>query len=133
MGIDRVDERIVEKLHWALAPERAETWPLRPEVDVIHADADGRSFAPEGALEHLRRGYADLGLPLAENDTYRMHPSTMGMVWSERFDGQVLSLEVRRDLLVRAWTPFAEMDVVDEASERFAGPIVAAFQALLSR
>ncbi len=133
MGIDRVDEHIVEKLHWALAPERAETWPLRPKVDVIHADADGRSFAPEGAIVGLRRGYQAQGIELAENDTYVMHPSTMGMVWSERFDGQVLSLEVRRDLLVQAWTPFAEMDVEDAASERFAAPVVDVLAALLAR
>lgn len=131
MGIDRVDADIVDKLHWALAPERAETWPVRPEVDVIHADADGTSFAPEGSLDVLRRGYAALDLPMAENDTYQMHPSTMGMVWSQRFAGRVLSLEVRRDLLVERWTPFAEMDVRDEASGRFAGPAVDAFLELL--
>lgn len=131
MGIDRVDHHIVERLHWALAPERADTWPLRPEVDLIHADAEGTSYAPAGAIEALRRGYEALGIAIAENETYRMHPSTMGMVWSQRHPNQVLSLEVRRDRLVREWTPFAEMEVQEASVRHFGGPIAEALRELL--
>ncbi len=131
MGIDRVDHDIVEKLHWALAPERADTWPLRPEVDVIHADAEGRSYAPEVALEALRRGYEALGIELAENHSYVMHPSTMGMAWSQRHPLRVLSLEVRRDRIVHDWTPFAEMEVHEASVRHFGGPVVDALRQAL--
>jgi hypothetical protein len=133
MGIERVDADIVTNLHWALAPERAESWPLRPEVDVIHATSDGESHGSVDALVALVRGYEALGIQVVENATYHMHPSTMGFVWSVRHPGHVLSWEVRRDLLVETWTPFAEMQVDPVAVARFAGPAVAAVLAFESQ
>lgn len=122
MGIDRVDDDIVDKLHWALAPERADRWPVRAEVDLIHHDADGQSLAPHGMIESLVNALADVA-QVEENGAYWLHPSTMGARWSTRYPAQVLTLEVRRDLLVAEWTPFAEMTVVPQKVARFAAPI----------
>ena len=98
---------------------------------MIHADGDGVSYAPPGCIAALHEGYATLGVPMAENQTYQLHPSTMGMVWAQRFEGRVLSLEVRRDLLVERWTPFAEMEVSASAADRFAQPVVTALAGVL--
>lgn len=129
MGIDRVDEDIVAKLHWALAPERATSWPVRAEVDLIHADAEGRSLAPPGSIPALRAALSGIA-EVEENGAYWLHPSTMGARWSTAWPGQVLTLEVRRDLLVRTWTPFAEMEIVPDKIARFAAPIAAVLASL---
>jgi hypothetical protein len=133
MGIDSVDDDIVTKLHWALAPERADTWPTRPEVDLIHTTADGTSLAPAGLIEDLASALQADGLDVANGHTYYLHPSTMGFAWSNRYPGQVLSLEVRRDLVVEQWTPFAEMTVREAALGPFARPIARALVDALSR
>jgi len=123
MGIRSVDDDIVRNLHWALAPERADSWPVRPEVDLIHAREDGTSLAPEGMVEALAAAYRDDDLEVALGGTYYLHPATTGFTWSQRWPGRVLTLEVRRDLLVHDYTPFAEMKVRSEALRRFAAPI----------
>lgn len=130
MGIDKVDDAIVDKLHWALAPERAETWPLRAEVDLIHCDADGESLAPAGMIDAMHRELADVA-EVVENGAYWLHPSTMGARWAATYPAQVLTLEVRRDLLVTEWTPFAEMAVEAESVARFAWPIARVLAAAL--
>ncbi len=126
MGIERVDDDIVKSLHWALAPERADTWPVRPEVDLIHTDEDGTSLAPPDVVEALAAAYRADGLQVALGDTYFLHPSTMGCEWSSRYPGQVLTLEVRRDLLVERFEPFAEMTVDPQSLARFGVPLVEA-------
>ena len=35
LDITRIGDDIAEQLRQALAPERAESWPLRPEVDLL--------------------------------------------------------------------------------------------------
>jgi hypothetical protein len=109
LGIDAIDDDIVAKLRWACAPERHDTWPLRAEVDLLTRDGDGKLFAPEGVEEMLIGRFAEEGFRAKANDTYFLHPSTLGHAWSVAYPGQVLSLEVRRDLLVEEWRPFEEM------------------------
>lgn len=124
LGIDAIDDDIVTKLRWACAPERHDTWPLRAEVDVLTRDGDGKLFAPEGAEEALLAGFAATGWEAKANDTYFLHPSTLGHAWSVAYPGKVLSLEVRRDLLVEAWRPFEEMVALPEPCERVAKVLV---------
>ncbi|HWU88442.1 MAG TPA: N-formylglutamate amidohydrolase, partial [Kofleriaceae bacterium] len=68
---------IVEQLRRAWAPDRAPTWPLRPEVDVIGRGVDGTSHAPEAVVAALRDGLAALGIAAADSATYPLHPSTL--------------------------------------------------------
>lgn len=121
LGIDVIDDRIIEKLRWACAPERHDTWPLRAEVDLLTRDGDGRSFAPDGIEDELLERFAACGYAAKANDTYFLHPSTLGYQWSAAYPGRVLSLEVRRDLLVEAWLPFEQMWAVEDRCERVAG------------
>jgi hypothetical protein len=53
-----------------------------------------------------------------------LHPSTLGYAWAAKYPGKVLSLEVRRDLLVEAWRPFEEMVVLGDRCERVANVLV---------
>jgi len=124
VGIQRIDDEIVENLARVYAVE--DTWPLRPEVDLITVDANGQRFAPEGLVPSLIDGYARAGITAIEGGTYTLHPATLGALFTERWPSQVLSLEVRRDLLMRAWTPFEEMEPDPASIARFAGPLVAA-------
>jgi hypothetical protein len=124
LGIDAIDDDIVAKLRWACAPERHDTWPLRAEVDLLTRDGDGKLFAPEGVEEQLLVGFAQAGFEAKANDTYFLHPSTLGHAWSVAYPGRVLSLEVRRDLLVEQWRPFEEMVALPEPCERVAKVLV---------
>jgi hypothetical protein len=124
LGIDAIDDQIVEKLRWACAPERHDTWPLRAEVDLLTRDGDGKLFAPAGVEERLLAGFAAAGFEAKANDTYFLHPSTLGHAWSVAYPGKVVSLEVRRDLLVEQWRPFEEMVALPEPCERVAKVLV---------
>ena len=126
LGIDQVDEHIVTALREAHAPERYAAWPVRPEVDLITRTADGTLHAAAPVAEAVTAAYRVLGLEVAENRTYHMHPITLGMKWAERLPGRTLCLEIRRDLLVRDWAWNRENTVDPEAVERFAAPLARA-------
>lgn len=120
LGIDAVDDDIVHKLEWACAPEHEHTWPLRAEIDLLTRDGDGIELSIPGAEAALLDAFAKAGFQPKANDTYYLHPSSLGHTWSTAHLGRVLSLEVRRDLLVEQWKPFDEMRAVPEKSERVA-------------
>ena len=126
LGIDAVGDDIVDKLRWAHEPDRVETWPLRPEVDLITRTADGSTTAALEVAAAVAAACRALGVGVGENQTYHLHPSTLAHRWAERFPGRVFCLEVRRDLLVRSWTWNGENEVLAGAVDRFAAPIAAA-------
>jgi hypothetical protein len=123
VGIDKVDENIVSELHRVYAPGVVEGWPLRPEVDLITRDAAGASLCVPHAAERLAAALGAVGVSVEDSSTYFLHPATRAATLSARYPGRLLCLEVRRDLLVRAWTPFAEMDADPDKIARFAGPL----------
>jgi predicted N-formylglutamate amidohydrolase len=131
LGIERVDETIVEKLRWAHEPARHAEWPVRPEVDLITRLADGESLAAPGVMVAVAAAYRSMGIEVAENRTYHMHPATLGHRWSRRFAGRTLSLEIRRDLLVRDFQWNRENDPDPVKVDRFAGPLASAIAAYL--
>lgn len=107
-----VDDDIVANLRkgWA-TPDR---WPLRPPVDLIARDAEGRLHAPEGLLRGLRHSFGALGLEVGDSRTYPMHPSTTGYHHAMRWPGRVACVELRRDLLTARWRPFEPL-LIDPA------------------
>jgi hypothetical protein len=120
LGIDAVDDDIIAKLRWACEPDRHDTWPLRAEVDLLTRDGDGKLFAPEGIEVRLLTDLRAAGFEVKANDTYNLHPSTVGHEWSTTYPGQVVCLEVRRDAVVETWMPFEAMRVVPEKCDRIA-------------
>jgi hypothetical protein len=131
LGIEKIDESIVAALRAAHAPGTYESWPLRPEVDLITRTADGTLHAAASVAQAVAAAYRALGLEVAENKTYAMHPSTQGLRWALRCPGRTFCLEVRRDLLCPGWTWNEENEVSDAAAERFAAPIADAIEAWL--
>ena len=132
LGIEAIDEQIVDSLRWACAPERHDSWPLRCEVDLLTRDGDRREFSPPGIEAELLAAFAEAGFEAKANDTYFLHPSTLGHEWSTSYPGKVLSLEVRRDLLVEAWLPFEEMPAVADKCDRVARVLAPALARALS-
>lgn len=133
MGIARIDEDIVHALRAAHEPEAWASWPVRPEIDLITRTAEGELLAPEGMPEGLIAAYRALGHEAVEGGAYTLHPSTQAHRFAARYPGRVLCLEIRRDLLVEAYTPFEEMWVRPEAADRFAAPIAAELDRWLGR
>lgn len=133
IGVARIDDSIVHALRAAHEPEAWASWPERPHIDLITRTADGTRYAPEGMPERLIEAYGAMGLSAVEGGAYTLHPSTQGYRWSTRYPDRVLCLEVRRDLLVEAYTPFEEMRVDPSRVDRIAGPLVELIAERLAR
>jgi N-formylglutamate amidohydrolase len=120
LGIQTVDDTIVDQIRWAAAPERVDTWSERADIDLLTRDADGTLFAPEGLEEELLQAFTRAGYNTKANDTYNLHAATLGYTWSLAHPGQVLCLEVRRDLLVKHWSWTEETHADDAKCARVA-------------
>ena len=108
VGVE-VSPNIVADLHAAYLPGTLETWPLRPEVDLIHRTPEGLRTVSEVRAAALGRELAAEGLALADGETYPMHPVTTAWATVHAFPDRVACLEVRRDLLTEAFVPFVEV------------------------
>ncbi len=126
LGIEKVDADIVKNLHWACAPERHDTWPLRAEVDLLTRDPDDKRLCDARIESDLVDAFAKAGYAPKCNDTYSIHPASVAHTHCSTYEDRVLCLEVRRDLLVDEWTPFAEMQPNAEKIARAAN-VVAPF------
>ena len=115
-----VDDRIVEHLRKAYQPEAIQSWPLRPEVDFIARTPEGQTLAAENVMHAAAAALTHAGFTSTVNGTYPLHPSTLAHALATRHAGRTLCVEVRRDLLVPEFTPFAEMhvDPADRKSTR---------------
>lgn len=131
VGIEQIDDDIVSALRAAYEPEAYARWPERPPIDLITRTADGSGRAPAAVVEALLAAWRARGIAATENGVYHQHPSTQGWRFTERYPDQVLALEVRRDLLVEAWTPFEEMRVSATAADAIAEPLADAIGAWL--
>ena len=121
-----VDQDIGRTLRDAYAPGKLETWPLRPQVDLITHDDAGEELANAALSGAVERRLVDAGFEVARNDTYALHPSTAAFDLARRFPGRTLCFEVRRDLLLEAFMPFVELRPREDQVLRAAAPVVAA-------
>ena len=128
-----VDERIVERLRAEYAPDRLAQWPLRPEVDLITHGGDGLRLASAALIEHCAASFRAAGYAVASNGTYHLHEATLAHAHARRHPERTLCLELRRDLLARAFTPFAEMAIDGEKVERAATALASAALETLGR
>jgi hypothetical protein len=119
-----VDERIVERLREAYLPENVERWPLRAEVDLITRDPDGRRVTADRLVEAMRRACERAGLTPAESGAYALHPASVAASIAARWPDRTVCVEIRRDLLVRSFEPFREMEVDPAKAERIAAVLV---------
>jgi len=121
-----VDEHIVASLREAYRPEKIGSWPLRAEVDLIADDPEGKMLASEALVREVQRELGGAGLGLARCGAYALHPTTLAHAFATKYPGKTLCLEVRRDLLVSKFTPFAEMPADAQKVERLARPLARA-------
>lgn len=124
-----VDERIVESLRAAYAPKRVETWPLRAPVDLITKTPEGELRADAALVARVRAELASARLEVEENGAYALHPSTLAAGFAARYPGRTLCFEMRRDLIMREFTPFAEMHANPAKVERLASAFARALRA----
>ncbi len=127
VSIDSFDEGIGAVLRRAYEPESYPRWPMRPPVDLLTATPEGIVLAPPRLVAAIRDNYAGIDVAAAENDTYHLHPATMGYRYSAKYPGQVLCLEIARDLLADPFSPFEEMRIGARKVAAMSAPIAAAF------
>ena len=126
VSIEISDEGIGQALRRAYEPERYEQWPTRPQVDLLTATPDGVALAPPRLVEAIRQNFASIGIAAAENTSYQLHPASQGYRYSARYPGQVLCLEIARDLLADPFSPFEEMRISERKVAAMSAPIAAA-------
>ncbi len=124
-----VDDDVVSSLRDAYRPERVESWPLRASVDLIVDTPEGERLADPDLASAARREYESAGFDVVENGAYALHPVSLAHVFARAHPGRSLCIELRRDLLMRAFTPFAEMEASAEKVERAAEPLARAVAA----
>lgn len=122
----QVTDSIVADLHHAYLPEIVETWPLRPQVDLIARDPDGQLRASQTLVDAVIASFARADLDATVGATYPLHPATAGYHLAQRWPDRALCVEVRRDLLADPFTPFAEMRISEVKTARVAGALVEA-------
>ncbi|MBK7859442.1 MAG: hypothetical protein IPJ65_12625 [Archangiaceae bacterium] len=133
MAIEKIDDTIVELLKQAHEPSAWEKWPVRPEVDIISKDPEGRALAPAGMVQRLIARYREAGVTAVDSQTYTLAPAAQGSRWAAKYPDRFLCLEVRRDLLVEKYRPFEQMKVLPEAADRFAAPVAEEISAWLRK
>jgi len=134
LGIKAIDDDIVKNLKAACAPGVLETWPLRAGVDLLTRDGQKTELSPPGMEARLLKDFSAAGFVTKANDTYYVHESSLAWTWSTTNPGQLVCLEVRRDLLVPEWRPFEETIAAAENVERVADVLVPALHdALIAR
>lgn len=121
-----IDDRVVESLRAAYAPDRVGTWPLRASVDLIVDTPEGERLADAELAAAARREYSAAGFDVVENGAYALHPVSLAHVFARAHPGRTLCLELRRDLLVREFRPFEEMHADPARIERVARPLARA-------
>ena len=121
-----VDDRIVERLREAYLPDAYAKWPWRAEIDLITTPPDGARLADAALADRVEAGFRRAGVDVARNGAYALHPSSMAWLFASRHPGRTLCLEVRRDLLVREFTPFAEMEADPAKTARIAAVLASA-------
>lgn len=124
-----VDDRIVERLRDAYRPETVGSWPLRPEADLITRTPEGERLASAALVEATQRALGAVGVTAQEGVTYPLHPSTLGRRLAQRWRGQTLCVELRRDLLADPFDPFAEMRISPAAADRLGAALAQAWGA----
>lgn len=124
-----VDAHIVASLRAAYAPAEVERWPLRAEVDLITTTPEGRTLADAPLAARAQQRFEALGLRVARNEAYALHPSTLAHEMAERHPGRTLCFEVRRDLLVPVFTPFVPLHTDPARVERIARALAEALHA----
>lgn len=107
--IESIDERIVERLHAAYEGPAQEALPLRPEIDFITRPPSGASLIARALVDRLADAWRGAGFSPTIDATYPLHPATLAHHFAMVWPGQTLCLEIRRDLIVERFTPFAEM------------------------
>ncbi len=120
-----VDDDIGQTLRAAYAPGALETWPLRPEVDLITRDGAGEELANAALADAAELQFVDAGFEVMRNGTYHLHASTLAHRFARRFPGRTLCFELRRDLLLDAFVPFVELIPREDKVARAAAPVVA--------
>jgi hypothetical protein len=124
-----VDAHIGATLRAAYAPDRIGSWPLRPPVDLILRDPDGKLLASPELARAAADGYRAAGFDVTENATYPLHPVTLAHAFAVQRPDATLCLELRRDLLVPEFVPFVELHADAAKIERAAAPLAAAVTA----
>lgn len=128
VAVERIDGDIVARLRRAYEAGVVETWPLRPEVDVIEPEQDSAVRVDRDLSDALAACLARTGGDVGRSATYRLVPTTIAHRRAARHPGATACLEVRRDRLGAPWKPFEPSELDRDGVDRFADAIANAIE-----
>lgn len=131
VSIERFDEDVVALLRRAYAPGTVESWPLRPEADLILPLDGDEATVDERLVTALGETLAAVGVEAARSETYRLVPGTMARRRALAHPHATACLEIRRDLLGAPWRAFDRSRVDDDAASAIGAAIADACVARL--
>ena len=110
VGIENVDDQIVKNLHWAYQPDVYHRWPLRPEVDFIAKKQNGEWCGAKDKILSIKKRMEKKSIKVGISTTYPMHPATTAYTHAQNHPQQTMCIEIRRDLLMKNFRPFAVLE-----------------------
>jgi len=116
--IQAVDWDIVHQLHDFYDTDKIKDCALRPQIDVIHKTPAAEALAALEWHQKVAEELRNIGLEVANGDSYPLHPVTMAYHYAKQYPAQTLCMEIRRDLVVTSWDPFVEMEISQEKVEK---------------
>ena len=105
---------------------------MRPEVDLLTRDLQGKTWAPMSLVNDVATGLAAIGLDVQQSKTYALHPATQAWRWSSAHADQTLCIEIRRDVLVRRFALLEPMQSDLEKVAAVSKPIATAIDSWLA-
>lgn len=133
LPIAKIDDTIVTQLEALHAPGTRETLAVRPEVDLLADTPDGECLASPTLVMDVKHGLEAAGFVVERSKTYQLLPGSQTHRLSRRHPERVFCLEVRRDLLVQAYTGLTAMEVDPAKVARLGTPLSDAIVAALPR
>jgi hypothetical protein len=83
-------------------------------------------------VDRLAAAFGEDGFEVKVSATYPLHPSTLGYASVVRYEPRVACVEVRRDLLVRDFTPLRQLEPDEAKVARVAGALCRAVRGALA-
>jgi hypothetical protein len=116
-------ETLLDAVRKAYIPQNYPSYPKRPPAQLITRlpSEEPITDAPLAAL--LVERYAAAEVTLSLDDPFTMHKATACYVRAAAYPGQVTVLELRRDTLTDAFTPFAKWPVSAARVEAMTSPL----------
>lgn len=120
-------EPLLDAVRRAYVPDNYPSYPQRPTAQVITRLPGEEPITDQRLCALLVARYAAAGVALSLDDPFTMHKATACYLRAAAYPGLVTVLELRRDALTDAFTPFAKWPASPQRVEAMTAPLSLAY------